>query len=164
MGGTKMSKILDVCCGSKMCWFDKNNTNVIFNDIRECDEVLCDGRELHIHPDTHFDFKSLPWPNNSFKLVLFDPPHLIHVGDNSWMIKKYGRLEPNWGEQIKNGFDECMRVLAADGILIFKWNEQQIPLKSLLECVVKKPLFGHTSGRNGNTKWLCFMKESEETK
>lgn len=37
-----MSKILDVCCGSKMFWFDKNNKNVVFMDIRELDDILYD--------------------------------------------------------------------------------------------------------------------------
>lgn len=153
-----MKKILDVCCASKMCWFDKSNPNVVFNDIRNEDYTLCDGRQLHIHPDTQYDFKNLPWPSGSFHLVLFDPPHLRRVGDKSWMIRKYGRLDKNWQEQIKKGFDECMRVLDENGILIFKWNEHQITLKRLLECIETKPLFGHTSGRSGDTKWLCFMK------
>ena len=151
-------KILDVCCGSKMCWFDKTNPNVLFNDIRDEDDVLCDGRELHIHPDTHYDFKNLPWPSNVFRLVLFDPPHLKRIGEKSWMKKKYGRLDENWQEQIKKGFDECMRVLKTEGILIFKWNENQISLSEVLEVIQTKPLFGHTSGRSGDTKWLCFMK------
>jgi ubiquinone/menaquinone biosynthesis C-methylase UbiE len=159
---TQNKKILDVCCGSRMCWFDKNNQDVIFNDIRDCDYTLCDGRQLHIHPDTHFDFRNLPWPNNSFKLVLFDPPHLRRVGDKSWMIKKYGRLDIDWKSQIKQGFNECMRVLETDGILIFKWNEKQISLKRVLECINIKPLFGHTTGRSGATKWMCFIKKGGE--
>ena len=40
-----MSKILDVCCGSKMFWFDKNNKNVVFMDIRELDDILIDFSE-----------------------------------------------------------------------------------------------------------------------
>lgn len=156
-----MKNILDVCCGSRMCWFDKSNPDVVFNDIRDEDDVLCDGRKLHIHPDTHYDFKNLPWPTNSFHLILFDPPHLRRVGDKSWMIKKYGRLEKDWQTQIKSGFDECMRVLDTNGVLILKWNEHQISLKRLLECIGTQPLFGHTSGRSGDTKWLCFMKQDK---
>lgn len=158
----KQKKILDVCCGTKMCWFDKKNSHTLFNDIRDDDYILCDGRQIHIHPDTQFDFRKLPWPSNSFKLVLFDPPHLRRVGDNSWMIKKYGRLDNDWESQIKKGFDECMRVLEENGVLIFKWNEHQITLKRLLDCIGVMPLFGHTSGRSGKTKWLCFMKMNDE--
>ena len=25
-----MSKILDACCGSRMCWFDKDNPDTVF--------------------------------------------------------------------------------------------------------------------------------------
>jgi hypothetical protein len=153
-----MKKILDACCGSRMCWFDKNNPDVIYNDIRDEDDVLCDGRELHIHPDTQYDFTNLPFEDEKFHLILFDPPHLRRVGDKSWMIKKYGRLDEDWKKQIKNGFDECMRILVKNGILIFKWNEKQISLNQVLDCIGIKPLFGHTSGRSGKTIWMCFMK------
>lgn len=47
-----MKRILDVCCGSKMFYFNKNNPLVHFNDIRKLEEPLCDGRMLKIHPDT----------------------------------------------------------------------------------------------------------------
>jgi hypothetical protein len=33
--------ILDVCCGGKMFWFDKNNPNVEFCDIREIKTHFC---------------------------------------------------------------------------------------------------------------------------
>jgi hypothetical protein len=55
-----------------------------------------------------------------------------------------------------------MRVLENYGTLIFKWNESQIPLAKILEVIKVKPLFGHTSGRSGKTKWLCFMKIPQE--
>lgn len=30
-----MKTILDPSCGSKMFWFDKNNDNVVFGDVRK---------------------------------------------------------------------------------------------------------------------------------
>ena len=33
-------KILDVCCGSKMFWYDKNNKDVTFVDNRKFYEEL----------------------------------------------------------------------------------------------------------------------------
>ncbi len=136
-----MKKILDVCCGSKMFWFDKENPNTIFMDNRELEDTLCDGRKLEIKPDVMADFRNIPFSNNSFKLVVFDPPHLQKVGDNSWLAKKYGKLTENWKEDIKQGFKECMRVLEQYGILIFKWNEQQIKLKEILDIIDYEPLF-----------------------
>jgi SAM-dependent methyltransferase len=124
-------EILDVCCGSKMFWFNKNNPDVLFCDNRREEHVLCDGRKLEINPDVIMDFRNLELPDNHFKLVVFDPPHLKNVGENSWMAKKYGALSKNWQEDLKRGFDECWRVLKDDGILIFKWSEKDIKLKEI---------------------------------
>lgn len=59
-----------------------------FNDIRKLEEPLCDGRMLKIDPDTQWDFRHLPVPDNTYDMVVFDPPHLVKVGDNSWLAKK----------------------------------------------------------------------------
>ncbi len=40
--------ILDMCCGSRMFWFDKNDDRAIFSDIRKEEHTLCDGRRLII--------------------------------------------------------------------------------------------------------------------
>lgn len=154
----KEVKILDACCGSKMFWFDKDNPNALFMDNREESHVLCDGRELHIKPDIIGDFTNMPFRDEQFKLVVFDPPHLINLGNNSWMAKKYGKLLPTWETDLKAGFDECMRVLEPSGVLIFKWNENQIKLSEILDLIPYKPLFGHTSGRANQTIWVTFMK------
>ena len=150
-----MKSIIDVCCGSKMFWFNKNNPETVFMDIRELEDTLCDGRKLIIKPDVVGDFKDIPFPDNSFKLAVFDPPHLVSVGDNSWMAKKYGKLPADWPTEIKKGFDECMRVLEPYGILIFKWNEDQIKIKDVLSAIEYKPLFGD---RRSKTLWMVFMK------
>lgn len=141
-----------------MMWFDKNNPSVMFGDIRKEDHVLCDGRSLSINPDVQMDFTNMPFTNDSFSLVVFDPPHLERLGKTSWMAKKYGVLPGNWKLEIKKGFDECMRVLKNDGVLIFKWNEDQIKVQEVIKIFETKPLFGHPTGRHGKTIWLTFMK------
>lgn len=84
-----MSKpILDVCCGSRMFWFDKNNPETVFMDKRNFTDILCDGRTLEVKPDIVADFKNIPFKDNSFYLVVFDPPHLIRAGEKSWLRKK----------------------------------------------------------------------------
>ena len=152
-----MKKILDACCGSRMCWFDKDNPDTVFMDCRSEEHTLCDGRRLEIRPDVVGDFRKMPFPDNSFYLVLFDPPHLNNLGESSWLAKKYGRLLPSWEDDIRQGFEECMRVLKPNGTLIFKWNEQQIPTARIIEIIGQKPLFGHTSGKGGKTIWMCFL-------
>lgn len=153
-----MKKILDVACGRKMFWFDKNNPNVEFCDNRKGNYILCDGRKLEINPDTICDFTDLPFTDNQFCLVVFDPPHLIHLGGASWTARKYGVLPDNWQKLIAEGFRECFRVLKPNGILIFKWSETQIRVSEILKLTEQKPLFGHKSGRLNKTHWLCFMK------
>ena len=147
--------ILDTCCGSKMFWFDKQNENVLFMDNRRVEDVLCDGRKLVVNPDVVADFKHMPFIDNCFKLVVFDPPHLLKVGESSWLRKKYGGLSDTWQEDIRQGFSECMRVLEPYGVLVFKWNEEQIRLNQILDLIKYKPLFGN---KRSKTHWLVFMK------
>ncbi len=141
-----------------MFWFDKNNPAVVFADIRELETTLCDGRSLSIKPDVIADFRSMPFPDEHFKMVVFDPPHLNKLGQDSWMAQKYGVLFPTWEEDIRQGFSEAMRVLASFGTLILKWNETQITTSKLIDIIGTPPLFGHPSGKNSKTHWMAFMK------
>lgn len=150
-------KILDVCCGSRMFWFDRGREDVLYGDIREEQHTLCDGRDLQIAPDMKVDFRDLQFEDDTFTLVVFDPPHLDKLGKNSWMAKKYGILERTWRDDIREGFRECFRVLKKDGVLIFKWNEAQIKVSEILKLSERKPLFGNISGKRSNTHWICFM-------
>ena len=156
IGGIVVKLILDACCGSRMFWFNKHNKNVVYMDNRELEDTLCDGRKLEVKPDIIGDFRDIPYEDKTFKLVVFDPPHLVKVGENSWLAKKYGRLSDTWREDIKQGFNECMRVLDDYGVLIFKWNEEQVPLREVLKAISVEPLFGN---KRSKTHWLVFMKQ-----
>jgi ubiquinone/menaquinone biosynthesis C-methylase UbiE len=150
--------ILDACCGSRMFWFDKTNPNVLFADIRNEDYIMCNGKELNVRPDVEHDFRDMPYEDNTFQMVVFDPPHLKSLAKDTWMAQKYGTLLPTWEQDIKAGFDECMRVLKKHGTLIFKWNEAQVKLNQVLDAIKVQPLFGHTTGKHGRTIWIAFMK------
>lgn len=153
-------KILDVCCGSKMFWYDKEETHTTYMDIR--DEVLTYTdrdvvREVKINPDLVADFRDIPFADDSFDLVVFDPPHLIHVGDNSWLAKKYGKLDKKtWPQDLKLGFDECMRILKPNGTMLFKWNEEQIKTKDVFEAFGQQPILGD---KRSKTRWSVFIKK-----
>lgn len=82
-----MQRVLDACCGSRMFWFDKQNEDVLYMDNRQLSEVLSDGRTLNVNPDVMADFRDMPFKDNSFYLVVFDPPHLLRAGDNSWLAR-----------------------------------------------------------------------------
>lgn len=151
-------QVLDACCGARMFWFNKSYPLAVFSDQRRETHTLCDGRVFVVNPDTLSDFRAMPHPDESFHLVVFDPPHLRQAGGESWMSKKYGRLSKEWREDLSAGFTECWRVLHQGGTLIFKWNETQIKLRDVLTCFSERPLFGQTTTHNLKTHWMVFYK------
>lgn len=162
-------KILDVTCGSRTIWFNKQHPAAIYCDKRR--EIMSglwksgDGnseRHCLVEPDVVCDFTDLPFPDEAFSLVVFDPPHLIRAKKTSWLVKKYGKLDDTWPQMLHDGFAECMRVLKPDGVLIFKWSEHDIPAKKVWDAIGATPLFGHHSGKKSMTFWGCFMKLREE--
>ena len=155
----KQANILDVCCGSKMFWYDKQNTHTCYVDNRSVSEVLCDGRKLEIKPDLLADFRNLPFADNCFSLVVFDPPHLKRAGKTSWLAQKYGVLPKDWELFLAQGFAECFRVLKPFGTLVFKWNSDQIPFSKVIKLAPEPPVFGD---RSGKTRWTIFVKGARE--
>ena len=151
--------ILDACCGLRAFWFDKHHPNAIYIDNRTREKGFDDFRKnFSIKPDFEADFRNMPFPDKKFKLVVMDPPHIISKGENFRMVKYYGHLnKETWRDDIKKGFDECMRVLDDYGILIFKWSEVSIKKKELLEVLETQPLFSHPNGSRIPTHWLCYM-------
>lgn len=154
-------KILDACCGGRMMWFDKENPLTLYIDNRKLKkEKLSNRQTFGVDPDLLMDFRKMKLENETFSLVVFDPPHLRRAGAKGWMAKKYGCLDKKtWRQDLFDGFSECFRVLKKDGVLVFKWNEHDIPMKSILELTPYSPLFGHSSGaRRSKTHWIAFMK------
>lgn len=160
-------KILDMTCGSRSIWFNKHNPLAIYFDRRDVEYEETFGtkqstRHTIIHPDVIGDFTNLPFEDNTFSLVVFDPPHRFGLKD-SWIMKRYGTYD-NKEEMLDNivrGFAEGMRVLKHGGVLVFKWSEIQIPTPEIIKAIGHQPLFGHHSGKKMNTNWLCFMKVVE---
>ena len=167
-----MQKVLDVCCGSRAFWFDKKDERALFIDkrtetiVRE-DTVRKDGKPwrgwtMEIAPDQAADFRALPFSSETFYHVVFDPPHAA-FGESSYMAKQYGTLRgEDWKDLLRRGFSECFRVLKPCGTLVFKWNEQDIPVREILKLTPEKPLYGHKSGKLSKTHWICFIKDQEQ--
>ena len=148
-----------------MFWFDKQHPNAIYIDNRTAEKNHIGhgyNPNHEVKPDILMDFRELNFPDKTFRLVVFDPPHLHSLTETSIIRKKFGALNPEtWQADLKKGFNECWRVLADYGILVFKWHEAEIPLAEVLKCFDKIPLFGHPSGSKSKTHWLCFMKIPE---
>lgn len=164
---TTTKQVLDVACGSKMFYFDKNDSRVLFQDKRREKHITPDSstkqiREVIIDPDFIGDFTKLEFEDESFSLVVFDPPHLIKAGKKSFLAKKYGVLDIEWKQHLMLGFKECFRVLKNNGVLIFKWNETQIKVSEILKLTDEKPLFGNRCGKQMKSHWLCFLKGKYE--
>lgn len=172
----ELKPILDACCGGKMFYYDKNDERVLFQDIRKISTHLCDGRLFEVMPDVQADFTDMPYHNNSFQMVVFDPPHLLRnvakskfadmygslngkATPTGYQQIKYGTLYSDWRDMLAKGFTECFRVLKPGGFLIFKWNETDIKVSEILKLTSEKPVFGHISGKRSNTHWICFMKQ-----
>lgn len=92
-------KVLDVTCGSRSIWFNKHHPAAVYCDKREIEMTGIWGsgegqseRKCIIKPDIVCDFTQLPFPDNAFALVVFDPPHLTGAKETSWLVKKYGSL------------------------------------------------------------------------
>ncbi|MDR2463579.1 MAG: class I SAM-dependent methyltransferase [Verrucomicrobiales bacterium] len=153
--------VLDVCCGGKCFYFDKAHADVVFADVRHETVDLYKGRTLTIKPDVVADFRALPFSDGEFHVVVFDPPHLRRAGRNGWQAKRYGVLNDKWQELLRQGFVECFRVLAANGVLIFKWNETDIPISRVLELTPYPPLLGNRCGKQSKTHWVIFYKSKK---
>lgn len=67
-------------------------------DNRQLTDTLCDGRTLNVNPDVIADFRDMPFPDESFYLVVFDPPHLINAGQTKTFCHHNKRLKswPNY--------------------------------------------------------------------
>ena len=160
-------QILDMTCGARTMWFDKNEPHTIYCDKRKetyynvwsSDKA---ERKLIVNPDVQCDFTKLPFADNSFSLVLFDPPHLIHAKETAWLVKKYGKLDDTWPAMLHDGFAEGMRVLAPNGTLVFKWSEHDINADKVWKAIGRKPLFGTHSGKKMQTFFGVFMKFDNE--
>lgn len=154
--------ILDACCGAREMWFNKNHPVTIYIDIRKEEKGFSKyHKRLEIKPDKIMDFRRLEFKDNTFKLVVLDPPHLKNLTETSMMKEKYGQLnKETWPADLKKGFEECWRVLEDYGILIFKWNDHDIKFEKVLNLFSVRPLFGTiTKARKFScTKWFCFMK------
>ena len=154
--------VLDACCGPKGMWFDKNDSRAIFQDKRRethVDTYPCGTKTNVIDPCVIGDFSKMDFDDETFRLVVFDPPHIEQTG-TSQITKKYGSLQGDWREMLRDGFAECFRVLKPEGVLIFKWNDCRFPVRDILKLTPEKPLFGHKSGKKMGTHWVTFMKQN----
>lgn len=163
--GAQLPLVLDACCGSRMFWFDTQDQRALFIDKRQGEWPIdvgtpgTKGRSpIVVQPDQVADFTDMPFPDESFQLVVFDPPHVQRQEARGALTRRYGVLNGDWREMLRKGFAECFRVLKPNGVLVFKWGESQFKVREILELTPEKPLFGHHTSKT--THWAVFMKSA----
>ena len=154
-----------------MWWWDKAHPLAVYMDKRVAPKGSAlkfdvEGGKRHAspgwscEPDVVGDFRAMPFEDESFQLVVFDPPHNIRdepLGVNGLM---YGAL-PRATEQddLRRGFAECWRVLRPGGTLIFKWAGD---IKRVKPHFPATPVVGTRTPRGLQTWWLTFYKPLHE--
>jgi SAM-dependent methyltransferase len=158
--------VLDACCGSRMFWFDRADPRALFIDKRQGTWPIDIGTPgtvgrspIVVAPDVLADFSAMPFADESFRLVVFDPPHIQRQEARGALTRRYGVLNGDWREMLRKGFSECLRVLKPNGVLVFKWGESQFKVADIVALAPVKPLFGHHTSKT--THWAVFMKDPQ---
>lgn len=162
--------ILDACCGGRFFWLNKQHPDALYIDIRDEDAGYCPEKPtFRIKPDMQLDFRDLPFEDNTFPLVVWDPPHEVRADGQEHLtgrlVKKYGALHADtWKSDLQRGFNELWRVLRVHGTLVLKFHDRQVKFEDVLSLFHTQPLFGTTTKKNrgaGETKWFCFFKSQD---
>lgn len=153
-------QILDACCGGRMWWWDKDHPLAVYMDSRV---VPLGARERQpgwsCDPDVVGDFRAMTFEDETFQLVVFDPPHVTRDQILGEFTIAYGAL-PRETEQadLERGFAECWRVLAPGGTLVFKWAGR---LERVQPHFPATPIVGTRQLRKASglgSRWFIFYK------
>jgi len=161
-------KILDATCGMKSMWYQKNHPLVTYIDIRKGTfeavakhSKIRDRRKRIINPDVVMDFTDLKYDDDTFDMVIFDPPYKIE-GKNTkeaGVHVPYGRLnKEDYKDVLSKGINELFRVLKPCGVFVFKWGEINKKVDEIIKLFPYPPMFGTRTGQRNNTHWIVFLK------
>jgi len=147
-------RILDLSAGKRSIWFDRLYKDTVFVDIRP-----------EVHPTVVADTTELPFANEFFDFIVFDPPHVTH-GPGSTMAQYYGAFPAEVIRDIvKLSAKEAFRVAKDDSFMAFKWNDHDVKLQRILQLMEGwEPLFGQkVAGRDkhrSGSYWVLLRKRS----
>jgi SAM-dependent methyltransferase len=166
-------EILDATCGGRSIWHpeNKNRDDTLYIDKRKDDNPLkreefgYKPRNYSIEPDAVEDYRDLPYEDESFNLIVFDPPHIIRNDGmkslNGVSDRKWGNLHAEtWQEDLRAGFKELFRVLSSGGTLVLKFADVSAEFDEVLSLTEHDPLFGTSvKDHNTETRWFVFYKD-----
>jgi len=121
-------QVLDPTYGKGGMWKDFQPTSLTTSDLH-CSTGESDdgGVEVWAH-----DFTDLPWGEEQFDTVVFDPPYKLNgtstgkgpaASDERYGVTQYQSVAQKY-ELIKAGMWECSRVLRFGGFLLVKCQDQ----------------------------------------
>ena len=146
-------RILDATAGNRAMWFNKSCPLTTFIDVRP-----------EMKPDRVLSCTETDFPDESFDLIVFDPPH-VNCGATSSMGKTYGHFTTaQIKELVKEAFLEFYRILKPSGFVAFKWNDHDTKLKTVLDMAdpLFVPLFGQVvatrTKHSSSTYWVVLVK------
>ena len=131
-------------------WFNKTDTDTIYIDKRK-----------EVKPDIQYTWQNLPFKNDFFNLIIFDPPHDT-TGPKGIFREKYGTINlKTFNIDYYQAFKELFRILKPSGFLILKWADRCRSLNQILALAEpQKPLIKNCVGTasKGSTFWIIFRK------
>lgn len=160
--------VLDATCGGRMIWHEtmKNADGVVYSDCRTTapGEINPNRENAVVAPDVLADARELPFPDATFDLICYDPPHRItedgmqHLG--GIIPRYYGALRAEtWRSDLRQSMNELFRVLAPGGTLTLKWADETRPFDAVLDAIDQTPLYGtNTKKGDSPTYWWTFHK------
>ena len=129
-----MKPVLDATAGNRHMWVNKKPDNVVFLDKE---------LNLRIPPHIFATWRYLPFRDDSFHCVIFDPPHVFSVTsqfNRDPKARPHGQNKiPGWYGAFKSRRDATIQIIHAQrefsrvaSRMCFKWNEASMKLWNVL--------------------------------
>ncbi len=153
--------VLDLTAGYRGAWHSRklrNMGNVLFLDFRR-----------EVTPDIVADNTCLPFKDNAFKWVFFDPPHIVERAE-SFYRTEFGRrfwAFKSRSQMIKNIYNVGREAARVAKCMVLKWTDTPggLTLGSVLGLldrwtVVRKSLVRSRSGSKNRVWWVWLERKA----